>query len=679
MRWVPGALTLRVSAGTISLMNRRSSSPFYFESAFEPAGDQPQAIEALVRGLESGKRNQVLLGVTGSGKTYTVARVIERIGMPVLFISHNKTLAAQLYSELHGFFPRNAVEYFVSYYDYYQPEAYIPQRDIYIEKDASINEKLDRLRLAATSSLLTRDDVVIVSSVSCLYGLGSPKEYENSVVTLQVDDEIERDALLRKLVDLQYSRNDYDFRRGTFRARGDVVEIAPAYDETGLRIEFFGDVIEAVNRIDTTTGEVLEPVTAAAIWPAKHFIASKSCIEDAVRTIRRELAERVTELKEQGKQLEAERLLSRTLYDIELLKEVGYCPGIENYSRHFSGRRAGERPFNIYDYFQGKFLVVVDESHVTIPQIRAMYNADVSRKTTLVEHGFRLPSAIDNRPMTFDEWEEIVESCIYITATPGDYELKRAAGEVVELINRPTGLLDPRIEVRPAKGQVGDLLQMIKGRIERSERVLVTTLTKRMAEDLTEYLRESSISCTYLHSEVNTFERVEILQDLRRGGYDVVIGVNLLREGLDLPEVSLVAIMDADKEGFLRSETALIQTIGRAARNENAEVILYADRLTRAIENAASETGRRRKKQEAFNREHGIVPRTIYREMRDGIEKLAQAQEVVAGVTEEEGTEFDAREQIMELEKEMYEAAGRLEFEKAALLRDRIARLQGGA
>jgi len=657
-------------------MTTERESPFRLEAPFSLRGDQPQAVEKLVAGVKAGKRFQVLLGVTGSGKTFTIANVIARVGLPTLVISHNKTLAAQLYSELRDFFPHNAVEYFVSYYDYYQPEAYIPQRDIYIEKDASINDRLDRLRLAATSALMTRRDVIVVASVSCLYGLGSPEEYQEVVITVKCGQELDRDAFLRRLVELQYERNDYELARGRFRARGDVVEVYPAYEEQAIRVGFFGDEVEGIWTIDPVSGEALQSLESVAIWPARHFVASQSRIERAVASIRKELTERVAELKSQGKLLEAERLRARTLYDIELLLEVGYCPGIENYARHFSGRAPGERPYNLFDYFPKPYLVIVDESHVTIPQLHAMYEADRSRKQTLVDHGFRLPSALDNRPMRFEEWEEIVPQVIFVSATPGPYELEKSGGEVVELVNRPTGLLDPIVKVRPASGQVGDLLQEIRKRIERGERALVTTLTKRMAEDLSEYLSRSGIRCQYLHSEVNTFERVEILQDLRRGVYDVVVGVNLLREGLDLPEVSLVAVMDADKEGFLRSETSLIQTIGRAARNENAEVILYADRVTASMERAIRETRRRRRIQEEFNRRHGIVPKSIQRAIRPGIEQLARAQEIVASVAGEDKKHFDLREQIEELEREMYEAARALEFERAAALRDKIMELK---
>ncbi|HNR99538.1 MAG TPA: excinuclease ABC subunit UvrB [Planctomycetota bacterium] len=651
-------------------------SPFRLAAGFSPRGDQPSAIEALCAGVAAGAPDQVLLGVTGSGKTFTAANVIARTGLPTIVISHNKTLAAQLYAELREFFPENAVEYFVSYYDYYQPEAYIPQRDIYIEKDASINEKLDRLRLSATSALMTRRDVIVVASVSCLYGLGSPAEYQESVAAVAAGGRLDRDALLRKLVDLQYERNDYDTARGMFRARGDVVEIHPAYEETALRIEFFGDTVERILRIDPVAGTVLGSAERVTLWPAKHFVASASCIDRAVASIQAELRERTAELKAAGKLLEAERLLGRTRYDIELLREAGYCPGIENYSRHLDGRGPGERPFNLFDYFTGDFLTIVDESHVTVPQLRAMHAADRSRKQTLVDHGFRLPSALDNRPMTFEEWEGVVAQTIYVSATPGPYELEKVRGAVVNLVNRPTGLLDPIVVVRPARGQVGDLLGRIRERVARGERTLVTTLTKRMAEDLSEFIRDSGVKCEYLHSEIDTFERVEILQNLRKGVCDVVVGVNLLREGLDLPEVSLVAIMDADKEGFLRSETALIQTIGRAARNDHAEVVLYGDVVTPSMDRAIGETRRRRGVQERFNREHGIAPRTIVKAIRPGIERFAKAQAVVREAAGEERATFTAREEILALAEQMQAAAARLDFEQAAVLRDRIAALK---
>jgi excinuclease ABC subunit B len=654
------------------------SDRFELVSPYPPRGDQPRAIEVLTKGLERGRRYQTLLGVTGSGKTFTIANVIANVNVPTLIISHNKTLAAQLYSELREFFPRNAVEYFVSYYDYYQPEAYIPQRDIYIEKDASINNDIDRLRLSATSSLMSRRDVVIVASVSCIYGLGDPKDYQDMLVTLERGMLIERDDLLRKLVDMQYERRDLELLRGSFRVRGDVVEIGPAYEETGFRVEMFGDEIEALLEIDPLTGEVREELERVTIYPAKHFVIGPDKVDRAVRSIKSELAERLEVLEKAGKLLEAQRLNSRTRYDCELLLEIGYCPGIENYSRHFSGRAPGERPYNLYDYFPDDFLVVVDESHVTVPQIGGMYEGDRSRKQTLVEYGFRLPSALDNRPMRFDEWESMVKRAIFISATPAAYELRKSEGEIVELINRPTGLLDPVVEVRKATGQVPDLIHEIKETVERGDRVLVTTLTKRMAEDLHEHLQELGIQSHYLHSEVQTFERVEILQNLRRGKHHVVVGVNLLREGLDLPEVALVAILDADKEGFLRSETSLIQTIGRAARNERARVILYADRNTGSMDRALAETQRRRELQEAFNTEHGIVPESIRKDILPGIEEEIRAQKVIREKVSEGEGRFNLRERIQDLEKRMLEAAEALDFEQAAELRDRILELKKG-
>jgi excinuclease ABC subunit B len=649
---------------------------FRIQSPFKPCGDQPQAIERLIAGLRAGNRHQTLLGVTGSGKTFAIANVIESWGRPTLVISHNKTLAAQLYSELREFFPRNAVEYFVSYYDYYQPEAYIPQRDIYIEKDASINDNIDRLRLSATSSLMSRSDVIIVASVSCIYGLGSPEEYSGMLVRVARGETMDRDRLLRRLVDIQYERRDIDFFRGTFRVRGDVVEVYPAYEETAYRIGLFGDVIEEVLEVDPLTGEVRAELERITIFPAKHFVASREKVERAVDGIRKELKERLEVLKEQGKLLEAERLNSRTRYDLELLLEVGYCPGIENYSRHFSGRKPGERPYNLLDYFPEDFLVVVDESHVTIPQVGAMYEGDRSRKDTLVRYGFRLPSALDNRPARFDEWEAMVKRAIYISATPARYELEKSGGQVVELINRPTGLLDPVVEIRKAAGQVQDLVEEIRRTVTAGDRALVTTLTKRMAEDLHDHFQEVGIRSQYLHSEVQTFDRVEILDSLRRGKYDVVVGVNLLREGLDLPEVALVAILDADKEGFLRSETSLIQTIGRAARHENAKVILYADAMTGSMQRAIDETSRRRKIQEEFDRVHGIRPTSIQKPIRAGILDAVAAQRLVREVAGEDEEGFEEREGLLALEKEMLERANALEFEEAARLRDRIARLK---
>jgi excinuclease ABC subunit B len=650
-------------------------SPFVVVSDYPPAGDQPQAIEEVCRLYEQGRQEQILLGVTGSGKTYMMAHVLARRGKPTLLISHNKTLAAQLYSELKRFLPENAVEYFVSYYDYYQPEAYIPQRDIYIEKDASINADIDRLRLSATSSLMTRNDVVIVASVSCIYGLGSPEEYRRKTVPIRVGAELDRDDILRRLVEIQYARDDIEPERGSFRARGDVIEIHPAYEETGYRVEMFGDEVERIDEFHRVSGEVLRELDEVVIYPAKHFIVSEDLLDRAVDGIQTELGERLAELKAQGKELEAHRLSTRTRYDMELLREVGYCPGIENYSRHMSGAAPGERPANLFDYFPEDFLCLVDESHVSLPQIGGMYQGDRSRKQTLVDHGFRLPSALDNRPMRFEEWEEVTGELLYISATPGHYELERTSGEVVEVINRPTGLLDPVVEVRPATGQVADLIEQIRGTIEGGDRVLVTTLTKRMAEDLSEYFSEASIRARYLHSEIDTLERIEILQDLRKGKYDVCVGVNLLREGLDLPEVSLVAVMDADKEGFLRSETSLVQTIGRAARNVRARVILYADTMTGSMERAIAETLRRRRMQEVYNAEHGIVPRSVVREIGTSVDEEVRAREVERAVVRESPEGHSRLERIAALEKEMLEAAAALEFERAAELRDAIERL----
>ena len=652
------------------------STRFQLVSAYKPGGDQPHAIAELTKGFGSGRDFQTLLGVTGSGKTFVVANVAAEMNLPTLVISHNKTLAAQLYSELREFFPHNAVEYFVSYYDYYQPEAYIPQRDIYVEKDASINNDIDRLRLSSTSSLLSRKDVIIVASVSCIYGLGDPKDYKDMLIRIDRGARLDRDDLLRKLVDIQYVRRDMELLRGTFRVRGDVIEIFPAYEQKAVRVEMFGDEIEDIFQIDPLTGEVHDEYQSTTIFPAKHFVIGEEKVQKAVSSIRAELRERLDVLEKEGKALEAHRLNSRTRYDCELLLEIGYCPGVENYSRHFSGRAPGERPHNLFDYFPDDFLVVVDESHVTIPQIGGMHAGDRSRKQTLVNYGFRLPSALDNRPMRFEEWEGLVKRAIFVSATPADYELKRSGGEVVELINRPTGLLDPEVEVRKATGQVPDLIAEIKDTIALGDRVLVTTLTKRMAEDLHEHLEETGIRSHYLHSEVQTFDRVEILQDLRRGKYGVVVGVNLLREGLDLPEVSLVAILDADKEGFLRSETALVQTIGRAARNVRARVILYGDVVTGSMARAIEETRRRREAQTEFNREHGIVPQSIRKEILPGIEAEIRGQKVVREVVQEGESSFQVRERVQALEKEMLEAAGALDFERAAELRDRIEGLE---
>lgn len=656
---------------------RKMGLEFQLSSAFQPAGDQPQAIELLSRGLEEGRRHQVLLGVTGSGKTFTMANVIQRLRRPALVISHNKTLAAQLYAEFKEFFPHNAVHYFVSYYDYYQPEAYIPQRDIYIEKDASINDQIDRLRLAATSALVSRRDVVIIASVSSIYGLGSPDDYRDMMVPVIRGATLDRDDMLRRLIDIQYDRNDANFERGKFRVRGDCVEIWPSYEEFAYRIELWGDEVDQLAYINPLTGEILSRQQELFIYPAKHFVLPEERIGRAVAEIRAELDERLIVLREHGKLLEAQRLNARTRFDIEMLTESGYCPGVENYSRPLSGRPPGSAPYTLYDFFPKDFLLFVDESHVTVPQIRAMYFGDRNRKVTLVEHGFRLPSALDNRPMTFEEWEQKVPQAVYVSATPGDYELERAGGEVVEQIIRPTGLLDPIIEVSPAQGQVPHLVGQIRERTAVGDRVLVTTLTKRMAEDLADYLSKQGISCQWLHSELDAFERVELLRDLRTGKFDVLVGVNLLREGLDLPEVSLVAILDADKEGFLRSETSLIQTIGRSARNVNAKVILYGDKVTDSMQRAMEETRRRRAVQEEYNRQHGITPETVRKNIRAGIEaEVAAHQQANAAVGRGSETQYITAEFLNELEAEMMEAAENLEFERAAALRDRITKMR---
>jgi len=649
---------------------------FKLVSEFEPRGDQPQAIEQLVDGLGAGRPCQTLLGVTGSGKTFTMANVIARVQRPALVISHNKTLAAQLYSEFKQFFPDSAVAYFVSYYDYYQPEAYIPARDIYIEKDASINPDIDRLRLKATSALMSRRDVIVVASVSCIYGLGAPEDYERMVVSLRAGQEIERDDFLRALVDVQYERNDAGFGRGRFRVRGDSVEVQPAYEEFAYRIEFFGDEVERIQLINPVSGTVLGEERETFIYPAKHYVMPEDRIDSALGAIAAELTERLKELRGEGKLLEAQRLEARTKHDMEMLREVGYCPGIENYSRPLSGRAAGERPYTLIDYFPADMLCIVDESHVTIPQIGAMYEGDRSRKTTLIEHGFRLPSALDNRPLRFEEWEGMIKQVIYVSATPGPYELKRCGGEVVEQVVRPTGLVDPQIRVEPARAQVEHLMGEVRRRVAAGERVLATTLTKRLAEDLSRFLTQEGFRAKYLHSEIETFERVEILRDLRRGEFDVLIGVNLLREGLDLPEVSLVAILDADREGFLRSTTSLLQTIGRCARNVNAQVILYADVVTDSMRQAIDETSRRRERQLEHNRVHGIKPDTIRKAIHEGIEAEISARRAARILVHESEDQFVTREYLNELEEEMQEAASRLEFERAAAIRDRILALQ---
>ncbi|MDG2206458.1 MAG: excinuclease ABC subunit UvrB [Pirellulales bacterium] len=650
---------------------------FELVSPFQAAGDQPAAIDSLVQGLRSGSRDQILMGVTGSGKTFTMANVIQEVQRPALVLSHNKTLAAQLYSEFKEFFPHNAVHYFVSYYDYYQPEAYIPQRDIYIEKDASINQQIDRLRLATTSGLVSRRDVIVVASVSCIYGLGSPEDYRNMMVHLTQGDVIDRDQVLKSFVSIQYERNDIEFARGKFRVRGDCVEIWPSYEEFAYRIEFWGDDIEQLSLINPTSGEVISTEKELYIYPCKHFVLPEERIAGAVENIKQELEERLDQLRGHGKLLEAQRLAARTRFDIEMLQEVGYCPGVENYSRPLSGRPPGSTPDTLFNFFPDDYLLFVDESHATVPQVRAMYAGDHSRKSTLVEHGFRLPSALDNRPLKFDEWEKKIQQVIYVSATPGPYEFEKTGGEIVEQVIRPTGLLDPMIELYPAREQVPHLLDQIRQRAADKERVLVTTLTKRLAEDLAAYLSEQGVKCKWLHSELDAFERVEHLKELREGAFDALVGVNLLREGLDLPEVSLVAILDADKEGFLRSETSLMQTIGRAARNTNAKVLLYADKMTDAMQKTIDETSRRRQLQEAYNKKHNITPETIRKEVRAGIEAVAAAHaKANAAAGRKEELEIVTEEYIQELEAEMLEAADNLDFERAAHLRDRVSTLQ---
>jgi excinuclease ABC subunit B len=652
---------------------------FELVAPYRPAGDQPQAIEALVQGVSEEKASQVLMGVTGSGKTFTMANVIARVGRPTLVLSHNKTLAAQLYAEFRDFFPHNAVHYFVSYYDYYQPEAYIPQRDIYIEKDAAINKEIDRLRLAATSALVSRRDVIVVASVSCIYGLGSPDDYRAMVVRLATGMPLSRDGLLEKLVAVQYERSDVALDRGKFRVRGDTVDVWPPYDELATRVEFWGDTVESIAVTHPTSGEVAARKDETYFYPARHFVMPEDRIRAAVAEIRRELDERLAELTSQGKLLEAQRLSARTRFDLEMLVEAGFCPGIENYSRPLSGRPPGSTPDTLFNYFPPEFLFFVDESHVTVPQVRGMYAGDRSRKLTLVDHGFRLPCALDNRPLKFEEFEKKIHTTIYVSATPGEWELGRTGGEVAEQVIRPTGLLDPLIEIVSARQQVTHLAGEIEKTVATGNRVLVTALTKKLAEDLATYFQERNVRCRWLHSELDAFERVELLKDLREGKFDVLVGVNLLREGLDLPEVSLVAILDADKEGFLRSETSLMQTIGRSARNVDARVILYADTVTESMRQAVDETRRRRALQEAYNTAHGITPATIRKEIRAGIEAEASARAVAfEAVGQGEESQRQQAELIEQLEAEMMQAAAELDFERAACIRDRIASLRGG-
>ena len=662
------------------MIRNREERQFRLVSEFRPQGDQPQAIEKLVQGIENSKRDQVLLGVTGSGKTFTMANVIARINKPTLVMAPNKTLAAQLYNEFRELFPDNAVRYFVSYYDYYQPEAYVPSTDTYIEKDASINDEIDKLRHSATKALLERSDTLIVASVSCIYGLGSPEAYFDMMVYLEEGSRIQRDQMLRKLVDIQYQRSDFDFHRGTFRVRGDIVEIFPAYeDSSALRIEFFDEQIETIHEIDPIRGKVQRRVDKACIYPASHYVTGEDRMKQATQDIRLELKGRLEELRAEHKLLEAQRLEQRTLYDLELLAEMGFCPGIENYSRHLTGRKPGEPPPTLISYFPNQFLLFIDESHVTVPQIGGMYRGDRSRKETLVEYGFRLPSALDNRPLNFSEFEACLDQEVYVSATPARYELDKSRGAIVEQLIRPTGLMDPEVIVRPARNQVDDLLEEIRKRAERKERVLVTTLTKRMAEDLTDYYQDLNVKVRYLHSDIETLERVEIIRQLRMGVFDVLVGINLLREGLDLPEVSLVAILDADKEGFLRSDRSLIQTIGRAARNVYGTVILYADSITGSMRLAMDETNRRRSLQAAFNKKHGITPQTVIKSIGSPLVKIYEADYVDVPLAAEKEANYAAKDLprvIQRLKKEMKKAAANLEFERAAELRDRIRAME---
>jgi excinuclease ABC subunit B len=654
---------------------------FKIVSDFKPTGDQPQAIEKLSAGIIKGMNHQVLLGVTGSGKTFTMANVVEKVQRPTLVIAHNKTLAAQLYNEFKELFPENAVEYFVSYYDYYQPEAYLPTTDTYIEKDSSINEQIDRMRHAATNALLERNDVIVVASVSCIYGLGSPEAYHGMLLFLEKGQRIERDDILRKLVDIQYERNDYDFHRGTFRVRGDVVEIFPAsYENTAIRVEMFGDEIDSISVFDPLLGTPLQKLEKAAIYPGSHYVIPESRMKAAIDGIHDELRERIQYFRKMNKLIEAQRIEQRTMFDLEMIQEMGYCHGIENYSRHLSGRAPGEPPPTLLDYFPKEYLLVVDESHATIPQIGGMYNGDRARKTTLVDYGFRLPSALDNRPLNFQEFEGRVHQAVYVSATPADYEVERSGNRIIEQVIRPTGLTDPKITIKPVKGQVDDLLNEIRKHAESGERVLVTTLTKRMAEDLTEHYKELNVKVAYLHSDIDTLERVDIIRDLRMGKYDVLIGINLLREGLDIPEVSLVAILDADKEGFLRSTRSLIQTMGRAARNVNGEVILYAEVMTDSMKNAIAETNRRRTVQEEYNKKHNITPQSIKKNIQAALRTVYEEDYFTVPIAAEEEAEYlstvDIPKLIEHLEKEMRVAAKKQEFERAAELRDRIKKLR---
>ncbi|MBK0036177.1 MULTISPECIES: excinuclease ABC subunit UvrB [Enterococcus] len=660
------------------MIERTTSHEFDLVSKYQPAGDQPEAIRQLVDGVVGGKKAQILLGATGTGKTYTISNLIKEVNKPTLIIAHNKTLAGQLYGEFKDFFPNNAVEYFVSYYDYYQPEAYVPSSDTYIEKDSSVNDEIDKLRHSATSSLLERNDVIVVASVSCIFGLGSPIEYARQVVSLRVGMEKSRDQLLKELIEIQFERNDIDFQRGRFRVRGDVVEIFPASrDERALRIEFFGDEIDRIREVDALTGEIMSDTEHVSIFPATHFVTNEDHMEHAIASIQSELDSRLEVLRAENKLLEAQRLEQRTNYDIEMMREMGYTSGIENYSRHMDGRKEGEPPYTLLDFFPDDFLLVIDESHVTMPQVRGMYNGDRARKQMLVDYGFRLPSALDNRPLRLEEFEKHVNQIVYVSATPGPYEYDQT-DTVVQQIIRPTGLLDPVIEVRPIMGQIDDLVGEINERVERNERVFVTTLTKKMSEDLTDYFKELGIKVKYLHSDIKTLERTEIIRDLRLGEFDVLVGINLLREGLDVPEVSLVAILDADKEGFLRSERSLVQTIGRAARNSEGKVIMYADKMTDSMQRAIDETARRRGIQEAYNKEHGIVPKTIIKEIRDliAITKVAEETGEYTTTSYEELSREEKATLLLKLEKEMKDAAKALDFETAATLRDTILELK---